>query len=153
MRKAHATANIQLALTQIKTNYISVTQRPKEIQKLPIPAANIEYVDVLVRREPGAPAPTELSRTLIIMRLVHLARSDRHVVTTIKLGPVISHRCIPSEPRLCGIPPGTGRHTHPNRLTVERVEGPLPPFPDTSWDYPASTGPSHGSPSGLGLGR
>src|SRR5207249_668186 len=153
MRKAHATANIQLALTLIKTNYISVTQRPKEIQKLAIPAANIEYLNVLVRREPGAPAPTELSRTLIIMRLVHLASSDRDLVTTIKLGSVISHRCNPSEPRLCGIPPDTGHHTHPNRPTVERVGGPLPSFPDASWDYPASTGPSHGSPSGPGLGR
>src|SRR2546427_8798386 len=129
MRKAHASANIQLALTQIKTNDISVTQRPKEIQKLAVPAANIEYMDVLVRREPGAPTPTELSRTLIIMRLIRLASSDRDLVTTIKLGSVISHRCIPSEPRLCGIPPGTGRHTHPNRPTVERVEGPPPPFP------------------------
>src|SRR2546427_12300706 len=153
MRKANATANIQLALTLIKTNYISVPQRPKEIQKLAIPAANIEYVNVLVRREPGAPAPTELSRTLIIMRLVHLASSDRHLVTTIKLGSVISHRCIPSEPRLDDKPPGTGRRRHPNHPTVERVEGPRSAFPDAYWDYPASTGPSHGSPSGLGLGR
>src|SRR3989442_2148172 len=98
MRKAHATANTQPALTQIKTNYISVTKRPKEIQKLTIAAANIEYVDFLVRREPGAPTPTELSRTVIIMRLVRLASSDRDLVTTIKLGSVISHRWIPCEP-------------------------------------------------------
>src|SRR2546425_307697 len=153
MQNSHATHNNQLTPTLKKTNYISVTQRPKEIQKLAIPAANIEYVNVLVRREPGAPAPTELSRTLIIMRLVYLASSDRDLVTTIKLGSVISHRCIPSEPRLDDKPPGTGRRRHPNRPTVERVEGPLSPFPDASWDYPASTGPSHGSPSGLGLGR
>src|SRR5436190_14678111 len=109
MRKAHASANSQLALTQIKTNYISVTQRPKEIQELAIPAANIEYVNVLVRREPGAPAPTELSRTVIIMRLVYLVSSNRGLVTTIKLGSEISHRCIPSEPGLCGTLRGTGR--------------------------------------------
>src|SRR5213594_1067028 len=60
---------------------ISVTQRPKEIQKLPIPASNIEYMNVLVRREPGAPAPTELSRTVVIMCLVYLASSDSDLVT------------------------------------------------------------------------